>query len=56
MTDADGFACLDELPFGDYTVTETDAPTGGCPTPTPRTVTVDSESTCDDAPRWRRDR
>ena len=47
-TDADGFACLDELPFGDYEVTETDAPDGWSPDPDTETVTVDTESTCDE--------
>jgi hypothetical protein len=47
-TDADGFACLDDLPFGDYDVTETDAPDGWLPDPDTETVTVDTESTCDD--------
>ena len=31
VTDEFGFGCLDELPFGDYTVTETIAPDGWLP-------------------------
>ena len=45
-TDAEGFGCLGDLVFGDYTVTETDAPDGWLPDPDTEPVTVDSESTC----------
>ena len=43
-----GFGCLGDLPFGDYTVTETLAPDGWLPDPDTENVTVDSESTCDE--------
>ena len=48
VTDDLGFGCLDELLFGEYTVTETLAPDGWLPDPDTETVTVDSESTCDE--------
>lgn len=46
-TDADGFGCLPDLPFGDYTVAETSAPDGWTPDPDTKPVTVDEESTCE---------
>ena len=46
-SDADGFGCLDDLPFGDYTVTETSAPDGWEPDPDAESVTVDEVSTCE---------
>lgn len=49
-TGADGTACVDSLPFGDYTVTETGAPPGYIiDDPAPRTVTVDNNAACSDA-------
>jgi hypothetical protein len=48
VTDEFGFGCLDELLFGDYTVTETLAPAGWLADPDTEDVTVDSESTCDE--------
>jgi Prealbumin-like fold domain len=46
-TGDDGTACVDHLRFGDYTVTETDAPTGyEIDDPTAQTVTVDNDATC----------
>jgi len=47
-TGADGFGCIDDLDFGDYTVTETAAPDGWLPDPDTEMVTVDSASTCDE--------
>jgi prealbumin domain-containing protein len=49
-TDANGEACVDGLAFGDYTVTETGAPTGYViDDETGHTVTVDTNAGCDDA-------
>jgi len=46
-TGADGTACVDNLFFGDYTVTETAAPTGyQINNPKPVTVTVDHNASC----------
>jgi len=47
-----GVHCIDALPFGAYTVTETTPPANYHGDPDgPETVTVSSESTCDDAGR-----
>lgn len=46
-TGADGTACVDQLPFGTYTVTET-VPAGYSADNGPATVTVTSASTCGD--------
>jgi len=46
-TGADGTACVDQLPFGDYTVTETQAPSGyNIDDGTGRTVTVGTNVSC----------
>ncbi len=46
-TDSNGVACVDELDFGDYEVTETDAPAGyEIDDATAQAVTVDSVATC----------
>jgi hypothetical protein len=46
-TGSDGTACVDQLPFGSYTVTETGAPTGFViDDPAPRTVVVDNAASC----------
>jgi Prealbumin-like fold domain len=46
-TGDDGTACVDNLRFGDYMVTETDAPTGyEIDDSTAHTVTVDNDATC----------
>ncbi len=46
-TGDDGTACVDNLRFGDYTVKETDAPTGyKIDDSTAHTVTVDNDATC----------
>jgi hypothetical protein len=46
-TGADGTACVDNLFFGTYTVTETSAPTGyKIDNPNPVSVTVDHNATC----------
>src|SRR5262245_55180907 len=50
-TGANGTACVDNLPFGSYTVTETSAPPGYIiDDPAARTVTVDNNAACSDAP------
>lgn len=49
-TGSDGTVCVDSLPFGDYTVTETSAPSGyQIDDATGKTVTVDTNATCTDA-------
>jgi len=49
-TGADGTVCVDNLPFGDYVVTETAAPGGyAIDNPSPVTQTVSSNSKCSDA-------
>jgi hypothetical protein len=49
-TDANGEVCVDGLAFGDYSVTETGAPAGyAIDDPAARTVTVDTNATCEDA-------
>ena len=48
-TDANGNGCVDHLLFGDYTVTETQAPAGyAIDDPAGHTVTVSQTSTCGD--------
>src|SRR5262249_40854098 len=48
-TPANGTVCGHHLPFGDYTVTETAAPTGyAIDDGTGETVTIDKNSTCGD--------
>jgi hypothetical protein len=48
-TGADGTACVDHLPFGNYSVQETAAPPGySIDNSTPQTVTVNANSTCGD--------
>lgn len=50
-TGADGAACVDNLPFGDYTVTETQAPNGyAIDDPSGHSVTVDNNAKCSDNP------
>jgi hypothetical protein len=50
-TGLDGSVCVDGLSFGDYTVTETGAPTGFIiDDSTGHTVTVDTNATCSDNP------
>jgi hypothetical protein len=50
-TDSDGTKCVDSLPFGDYTVKETAAPTGyAIDDPSDHTVTVDNNAKCSDDP------
>ena len=50
-TDANGEACVDGLPFGSYSVTETAAPSGyAIDDPAARTVVVDNNAECDDSP------
>lgn len=50
-TDANGFACVDDLPFGNYTVQETSAPSGySADDTTAHTVTVDNNAKCSDSP------
>lgn len=50
-TGADGTDCVDGLAFGDYTVTETAAPTGFVIDDTSgRPVTVDNNAMCSDSP------
>jgi hypothetical protein len=50
-TDANGEACVDGLTFGDYSVTETDAPPGyEIDDTTAHAVTVDNAADCDDDP------
>ena len=44
-TDANGNACLTQLPFGTYTVTEKTAPPGHVLDPTPHTVPVNQAAT-----------
>ena len=47
-TDANGKACVDELAFGTYTVTETEAPPGyALADPASQQVVVDQEGSCD---------
>jgi hypothetical protein len=49
-TDANGEICVDDLSFGDYVVTETEAPEGyNIDDATGHTVTVDNNAACDDA-------
>lgn len=49
-TDASGEICVDGLSFGDYVVTETEAPEGyNIDDATSHTVTVDNNAGCDDA-------
>jgi hypothetical protein len=49
-TDANGVACIANLTFGDYVVTETGAPTGySIDDATGHTVTVDNNANCTDA-------
>jgi hypothetical protein len=49
-TDANGNVCVDGLGFGDYVVTETDAPTGFViDDGAGRTITVDNNAKCSDA-------
>ena len=51
MSGNDGTVCVDDLPFGDYTVTETAAPTGYAIDDTSdHTVTVDNNAKCSDDP------
>ena len=48
---SDGIVCADGLPFGDYMVTETAAPTGyAIDDDTSHTVTVDNNAECSDDP------
>ena len=50
-TNSGGTACVDGLPFGSYTVTETSAPTGYVIDDTSgHTVTVDNNAKCSDNP------
>jgi hypothetical protein len=50
-TGSDGTACVDGLPFGSYTVTETGAPTGYLiDDPAGRTVVVDNAASCSGNP------
>jgi Prealbumin-like fold domain len=50
-TGADGTACVDNLPFGSYTVTETAAPAGFIiDDATGHSVTVDNNAKCSDSP------
>jgi len=44
--DDDGLVCIDNVVFGDYDITESQAPPGYEPDPDTETVTVDSTSTC----------
>jgi hypothetical protein len=48
-TGSDGTVCVDQLPFGDYSVQETSAPNGyAIDDTTAHTVTVNANSTCGD--------
>jgi Prealbumin-like fold domain len=50
-TDANGEICVDNLPFGDYSVQETGAPSGyAIDDSTAHTVTVDNNAKCSDSP------
>ena len=50
-TDSSGTACVDNLSFGSYSVTETKAPTGYViDDPSANTVTVDNSAKCSDSP------
>jgi hypothetical protein len=50
MSGNDGTVCVDDLPFGNYSVTETAAPTGyKIDDATSHTVTVDNNATCSDS-------
>jgi hypothetical protein len=50
-TDSSGTVCIDGLAFGNYTVTETAAPTGFViDDPSGHTVTVDNNAKCSDSP------
>jgi hypothetical protein len=50
-TGSDGTACVDNLAFGSYTVTETKAPTGfAIDTTAGQTVVVDNNAKCSDSP------
>jgi hypothetical protein len=51
VSGSDGTVCVDGLPFGDYTVTETAAPSGyAIDDDTGHTVTVDNNAKCSDDP------
>jgi hypothetical protein len=51
VSGSDGTVCVDELPFGNYSVTETAAPTGYAIDDTSsHTVTVDNNAMCSDDP------
>jgi hypothetical protein len=50
-TDVNGEICVDNLPFGDYSVQETGAPSGyAIDDSTAHTVTVDNNAKCSDSP------
>jgi hypothetical protein len=50
-TDANGEICVDNLPFGDYSVQETGAPSGyAIDDSTAHTVTVNNNAKCSDSP------
>ncbi|HZD58091.1 MAG TPA: prealbumin-like fold domain-containing protein, partial [Anaerolineales bacterium] len=51
VSGSDGTVCVDGLPFGDYSVTETAAPSGyAIDDDTSHTVTVDNNAMCTDDP------
>lgn len=50
-TGTSGIVCVDNLPFGTYSVTETTAPTGyQLPSTTTQSVTVNTDAACSDSP------